>query len=120
MRSLVVVAIGGAAGAGARWGIGEILDSPTGGFPWATFVVNVVGCLLIGLATRRLPRHSDAWLGMAVGVLGGLTTFSAFANETRALFDQGHHTTAIVYVVATLVVGLGATELALGDDRRSV
>ena len=117
MRSLLVVVIGGILGATARWGVARLLDTPADGFPWATLVVNVTGCLLVGIAARRIPRHSDAWLFAVVGVLGGLTTFSAFANETRMLFDQGRSTTAIVYVVATLTAGLGATELALGDDR---
>jgi CrcB protein len=117
MRSLLVVAVGGAVGATARWGVGQLFDASADAFPWATFVVNIVGCLLIGLATRRLTRHSDVWLGVVVGVLGGLTTFSAFANETRSLLDHGHTLTAAVYVVATLVVGLGATEIALGADR---
>lgn len=117
MRSLLVVAIGGILGAGARWGVAELFDTPADGFPWPTLVVNIVGCLLVGVAARRIPRHSDAWLGAVVGVLGGLTTFSAFANETRILFDQGHSAMAIVYVAVTLVAGLGATELALGDER---
>lgn len=119
MRSVLIVAIGGAVGASARWSVGEMLGSPGDGFPWATFVVNVVGCFMIGLATRMLPRHSDAWLGVVVGVLGGLTTFSAYANETRALVDQGRGVTAVVYVVATIAVGVVATEVALGTDRQA-
>lgn len=116
MRTFLVVAIGGAIGAAARWAVAELIDQSVDGFPWATFVVNVAGCLLIGVAAGRLPRHSDAWLGAVVGVLGGLTTFSTFAVETRSLLDQGHAGTALVYVAATLAVGLGATELARGAD----
>jgi len=119
MRSFVVVAIGGAIGAAVRWSITELVTRPVDGFPWATLIVNVVGCLLIGLAAGRLPRHSDAWLGAVVGILGGLTTFSTFAVETRSLFDHGHAGTAIVYVAVTLVAGLAATELALGDDENA-
>jgi fluoride exporter len=116
MRSFLVVAIGGAIGAVLRWSVGELIDRPVDGFPWATFVVNVTGCLLIGLAAGRLPRHSDAWLGAVVGVLGGLTTFSTFAVETRSLVDHGRSGLAFIYVAATLVAGLAATELAFGAD----
>lgn len=110
MRTLTIVAGGGALGAGGRWGVGQLLDGTSGGFPWATFVVNVVGCVLLGLATRRVARGSDAWLGIVVGVLGGFTTFSAFAVETRALLDDGRGGTALLYVGASLVVGLVAVD----------
>ncbi len=116
MRSLLVVAVGGAIGASARWGVGELVDGTAGGFPWATFAVNVLGCTLIGLATRRLVRGSDAWLGVVVGGLGGFTTFSAFAVETRALLDGGSGGTALVYVGASLVAGLVAVELVRAED----
>ena len=79
MRAGLLVMIGGAAGATARWGVHELLPSEAGRFPWGTFAVNVVGCLLIGVAARRFARGTDVWLGFAVGGLGGLTTFSAFA-----------------------------------------
>lgn len=115
MRSLLVVAVGGAVGATGRWGIGELLTGTTRGFPWSTFVANVVGCALIGLATRRLARHSDAWLGVVVGVLGGFTTFSTFAVETRGLLDDGRGGTALVYVGASLFVGLLVADLARGE-----
>ena len=111
MRSLLIVAVGGALGAMARRGVGELLGVTDNGFPWATFVVNIVGCLLIGLATRRLVRGSDAWLGVVVGLLGGFTTFSAFAEETRALLDDGRGVTALLYVGASLVVGLVAVDV---------
>lgn len=112
MRSSLIVAVGGVIGASARWGVGRVLENPPSGFPWATFIVNVIGCLLVGLAARRMTRHSDAWLGAVVGVLGGLTTFSAFAVETRSLLDVGRPVTAAAYVTASMIVGISATELA--------
>lgn len=116
MRALSIVAAGGVVGAIGRWGVGELVNGTSSGFPWATFVVNVVGCLLIGLATRRLVRGSDAWLGVVVGVLGGFTTFSAFAVETRALLDDGHGVTALVYVGASVVVGLAAVDAVRAEN----
>jgi fluoride exporter len=116
MRSLLVVAVGGAVGASARWGVAELVTGTSHGFPWSTFVVNVVGCALIGLATRRLVRGSDAWLGVVVGVLGGFTTFSTFAVETRGLLDDGRGGTALLYVGASLIVGLLAVDLVRAED----
>ena len=116
MRPLLIVAVGGALGAAGRTAVGELVDVTGGGIPWATFVVNVVGCLLIGLATRRLVRGSDAWLGLVVGVLGGFTTFSAFAEETRALLADGRGGTALLYVGASLVVGLVLVDVVRVDD----
>ncbi len=111
MRAGFLVMAGGAAGASVRWSVGELLPLEPGQFPWATFAVNVVGCLLIGLTARRFARGTDAWLVLAVGGLGGLTTFSAFAVETRLLVAADRPMTALVYVAATMIVGLGATEL---------
>lgn len=115
MRAGLIVAIGGVAGATTRWGVGELVPSDPARFPWATFVVNVVGCILIGLAARRIARGTDAWLGLVVGGLGGLTTFSAFAVETRVLLAGDRPMTALAYVAATMIVGLAATELARTD-----
>lgn len=92
----------------------EAIPVESGSFPWATFVVNVVGCACIGAAARSVARDSDMWSVLVVGVLGGLTTFSAFASETRALFDSGDSAIAVSYVLATSIVGLTATELARG------
>lgn len=119
MRAYLLVAAGGALGSSARWAVGEVIDRPPGSFPWATLLVNVVGCALIGLAARHLVRASDRWMLAVTGVLGGLTTYSAFASETRELLDAGHSRLALVYVAATLVAGLAATELFRGDWDRT-
>ncbi len=115
MRSTSFVAAGGAAGAAVRWGVGQTITTPGAGFPWPTFVVNVIGCALIGLAVRRLDRGTDVWYGLVTGVLGGLTTFSAFADETRALLAHGQGLTAAVYVGASVIVGVVALELARAE-----
>lgn len=112
MRAALFVMSGGAMGATARWSVHEVLPSDPGRFPWGTFVVNVVGCFLIGLAARRVARDSNTWAGLVVGCLGGLTTFSAFAVETRLLIADGRPVVALTYVAATVLVGIAATELA--------
>jgi CrcB protein len=119
MRAALLVMIGGAIGAAVRWSVHEVLPSDPGRFPWGTFVANVAGCVAIGLLARRVTRGSDAWAGLVVGGLGGLTTFSAFAVETRLLLADDRPDIAAVYVAATLVVGIGATELARPPGGRS-
>ena len=117
VRAAILVMAGGAAGAASRWTVHELVPVADGGFPWSTFAVNVVGCLLVGLAARHVARNSDLWAGLVVGVLGGLTTFSTFAVETRVLIADGHPRTAIAYVAATMIVGIAATELARSGRR---
>ncbi len=112
MRSTLLVAVGGAAGASTRWGVSEIVPVGHGDFPWATLLVNVVGCLLVGVAAQRMVRGSDLWHACITGGLGGLTTYSAFAVETRHLLDDGHSSLAFAYVAVSLVTGLGITEWA--------
>jgi CrcB protein len=118
MRSYLLVASGGALGALARWGVNGLFDRPAGSFPFGTLLVNVVGCALIGVAARHVVRGSDRWLTITTGVLGGLTTYSAFANETRGLLDAGHPAQALLYVAVSVVAGLAAVEIARGDWMR--
>lgn len=118
MRTYLLVGVGGASGAALRWWVGDVIHRSPGGFPYATLVVNLVGCVLAGFAVRVLVRGSDRWMGAVTGFLGGLTTYSAFAVETRDLVDHGHPGQALAYVAASVVGGLVATEIARGDWRR--
>ncbi|MFZ9987684.1 MAG: fluoride efflux transporter FluC, partial [Candidatus Nanopelagicales bacterium] len=93
---------------------------------WATFVVNVVGCLLMGLLVATVldrPERSRSLVWrpfLAVGVLGGFTTFSAFAGDAVQLVESGAAIASAAYIVGTLVITLAALRLglALGRDRR--
>src|SRR3954453_9970879 len=89
----LLAALGGALGALARWGVAAALPSSPGGWPWVTLLVNLTGCLLIGvlLAVLLARFPSSHWLRpfLATGVLGGYTTWSTFAVETVALVDGG-------------------------------
>jgi len=107
-RSALLVAAGAAAGALARWQVAEWVGTDPGRLPWETVLVNLIGCLLIGLAAARLEPGSDRWLIGVTGVLGGFTTFSAFANETRSLLDADRTGIALAYLAITLVGGLVA------------
>ena len=119
MRSYILVAAGGAIGASVRWGVGESISRSPGTFPYATLLVNVVGCILIGLAARTLVRGSQRWTFAVTGLLGGLTTYSTFTSETRDLLDTGHGGLALLYVGVSIVAGLAATEIARGDWTQS-
>lgn len=114
---LTVISAGGAIGALARYGLAQIWPSPAHGFPWATFATNVLGCFLIGvlmvIVTELRTPHPLARPFLGVGILGGFTTFSTYANETRALLEPGTVATAFIYLAATLSCALLATLLAV-------
>lgn len=112
MKQIAVIGLGGAVGALGRWSIGELLDRSPSGFPWATVIVNLLGCLAIGAASRRWRPGSDRWAFGVTGLLGGFTTFSTFADETRALLADGRSVTALVVVATTLFGGVAAVSIA--------
>lgn len=92
-----------------------------GGFPWATFAVNMAGSFLIGLvlaqagvAGRIPPQTRDA---LTIGFLGGFTTFSAFSAESFLLLQNGHKTLALIYMALSMVGGLAAIFLGFQVGR---
>ena len=109
---LLVVALGGALGSLARYGIAMALPHGRSELPVATLLVNVAGCLLLGVLVAGWPHAR--WLRpfAGTGVLGGFTTFSAFALETDRLLDRAP-IVAIVYVGLSLLLGLLAAALGL-------
>ena len=113
---LLAIALGGTLGSLARYAIAVAFEQASAGdLPWATLTVNVVGCLLIGILATRLRSAERPWVRPFVltGVLGGFTTFSAFALETGVLLDAGRWATAGAYVLATMVLGLLAVRLGV-------
>jgi CrcB protein len=106
----LLAAVGGALGALARWEVATGLPPTPGGWPWATLLVNLTGCLLLGLLLGAvLARHPDrTWLRplLATGVLGGYTTYSTFAVDVVRLADDGAWGTAAGYVVASAAGGV--------------
>ena len=119
--STLAVALGGVLGALARYALGEGWPTKAGAFPWTTFAVNVSGCLLIGVLLVRLVEAGSVhplWRPfLGTGVLGGYTTFSTYAVDTRALVADGHAATAAVYVVATVLAALAAVQLGVVAGR---
>jgi CrcB protein len=120
---LVAVAVGGVVGALARDGLTRAVAAPAGGFPWATFAINLSGSLLLGLLVGALVTRPGAprWLRplLGTGVLGGYTTFSTFAVETDRLVSLGHADVAAGYAVATLVLGAVLSGLGLWLGERT-
>ncbi|MFJ2441950.1 fluoride efflux transporter CrcB [Streptomyces sp. NPDC087658] len=85
-------------------------------FPWGTFTVNVVGCLILGLLTGAISvgaAGSGARLLLGTGLCGALTTYSTFSYETLRLAEDGAKLYAVVNVVASVAAGLGAVFLGV-------
>lgn len=114
--NVVLVALGGAVGAVARYGLGLAAARWAGaGLPWGTWAANAVGSLCIGLA---LPLIGDerTRLAVLVGVLGSFTTFSTYSAETVLLWEAGRRGLAVANAVGSVGVGVACVlaGLALG------
>ncbi|MGI5285762.1 fluoride efflux transporter CrcB [Nonomuraea polychroma] len=110
--TLAVIAVGGVAGALARYGLGVAFPQSAGLFPWTTLAINVSGCLLIGVLMVAITElwSAPGWVRplLGVGVLGGFTTFSTYVLETGRLLVAGAARTALAYLVLTPVLALVA------------
>jgi fluoride exporter len=113
-RLVGLVALGGVAGTALRAGIGT-LESGAGGWPWATWTVDLSGAFLLGLLLEALARtgpddgrRRDARLLLGTGALGGYTSYSTLALETVELLDAGDARTAVLYAAGSVVLGLVA------------
>lgn len=111
-RVLLAVATGGALGALARYAAGMLAPQQPGEFGWTVLAVNVLGCAMLGalvgsVGAGRL-RHPLVQPFLGSGVLGGLTTFSAFTFDAHALADAGRLPEALAYVGLTAVGCVGA------------
>jgi CrcB protein len=107
MPNLLLVMLGGAIGAGLRHLVGAALLAKAGpGFPWGTLFVNLAGGLAIGLLAGwfvRAGANEQMRLFLAVGLLGGFTTFSAFSLETWLMIERGQLGLAALYVAASVI-----------------
>jgi CrcB protein len=103
---LAAISVGGVLGALARYGLGTAWPHPASGFPWATFVINVTGCLLIGvlmvIVTDVVPHRRLVRPFLGVGVLGGYTTFSTYIVDIH----RAPPWIALVYLSTTLIAAV--------------
>lgn len=113
MLIALAIALGGAVGAVGRYAVDSLIERHTETvFPWATFTINITGCLAVGfLVAALVDRHrAPAWLraGLVVGFCGGYTTYSTFAQETLELTESRHVGVAAATVGASVALGLVA------------
>lgn len=110
MHKFLWVAAGGAIGAVLRYLFVEyVYRIIAGGFPWGTLLVNIMGCLLIGLLwaiTDRVPFPLSINVFLFTGVVGAFTTFSTYGLESIKLLQQGEIMLGIIYIAASNIVGL--------------
>jgi CrcB protein len=122
-RELLAIFAGGAIGGGLRTWLSNTAPVHPGHWPWITFAVNVVGCLLLGyFVTRlaeRLPITAYRRPLLGTGVCGGLTTFSTFQLELVRMLDRGELWLALGYGSASAVAGFGGMWLGTAVVRRA-
>ena len=115
IRDLLLVGTGSFVGGLARYLVSFLMRSPVTCFPWGTFTVNIVGCLLIGALwgwTNRCPSVSPQLsLLLSVGFCGGFTTFSTFSKESLALLQSGCYATLACYALGSIFLGFLAVAL---------
>ncbi len=121
VRDVLLVAAGGAVGAVARYGVGRLMG-PTADarVPWHTFAVNLTGAFVLGLLVVLAARLG--WPGwwrplLAVGVLGGYTTFSTFSLEVVELGLHGRYGLAGIYALGSLAAGVVGAAAGIGLGR---
>lgn len=125
MKMLIIAAAGGAIGAGGRYLVGVgAMRLLGGGFPWATLIVNVSGCFLMGVlietAALKWSMSQEMRVFLTTGILGGFTTFSAFSLDFAVLMERKAHAVALAYLgssvgfsILALFAGLSVARAAL-------
>jgi fluoride exporter len=117
MRTLFGVAVAGALGALARYGLGDVLSRRFPGFPWATLLINVTGSFLLGavfvILTERTSASPAFRSTVMIGLIGSYTTFSTFSLETVRLLQEGSAAAAGMNVLGNLGIGLSALWLGM-------
>ena len=112
MLNIIAVGLGGFIGAVLRYLIGLIPVNEVTAFPIKTFLINIIGCIAIGIitvaASKNHTLNPHLVLFLKVGVCGGFTTFSTFALETATLIKNGNAGIALLYMLGSALVGVGA------------
>lgn len=122
MQSAVIVFLGAGLGGAARYGLNAIITRMLGtGFPFGILLVNLLGCFVMGIFAGWFAMRGEAGTSMRLflmtGVLGGFTTFSAFALDTATLWERGAPGPAALYVLASVLGSLAALGAGLAVAR---
>lgn len=118
----LAVAGGGALGATARFGVSVLASRVLGpAFPWGTLAVNIIGCFVMGIVVHwlagREPNPMALRAFLAIGMLGGFTTFSAFALDVVTLYRDKTFAVAAVYLLASVILSVGGLLAGLAAGR---
>ena len=122
MRFAIIVFLGAGLGGALRYGVNLLVTRLTGaGFPLGILTINVLGCFVMGVIVGWFALRSDPGLDwrlfLTTGVLGGFTTFSAFALDSAMLWERGAHGSALGYVLLSVIGSLAAVFLGLALAR---
>jgi CrcB protein len=122
MKFAIIVFLGAGLGGAMRYGVNHLVTRLTGAsFPLGILTVNVLGCFAMGVIVGWFALRSDpgpAWrLFLTTGVLGGFTTFSAFALDSAMLWERGTHGSALGYVLLSVIGSLFAVFIGLALAR---
>lgn len=121
MRTVLAVALAGALGALARWGIGAWFGHRYPSFPWGTMVINISGSFILGVLFAVLVERgigsATTRVALMVGLLGAYTTFSTFSLETFRLLEEGAMGSAIANIGLSVVLGLLAVWVGIAAGR---
>ena len=116
MKLILIIGTGSFIGGVFRYLLSLLVQAKTTtNFPLGTLTVNIIGCFFIGIVIGFFDKGqiSHEWkMFLATGFLGGFTTFSAFSNETFVLFRDGNAGYALLYILASVLLGLLATYIA--------
>ncbi len=118
-RELGAIFVGGALGALLRAGLTEALPPAAGEWPWATFLVNVVGAALLGYWFTTLPHTSYRRPLLTTGFCGALTTFSTVQLELVEMIDAGRLPLAVLYLAVSVAAGLAGAQMATAVARKT-
>lgn len=115
LKDILLVGTGSFVGGILRYLVSLMMKWNGNGFPWTTFMVNLLGCLLIGLLWGWSSRSlsPQIMLLLSVGLCGGFTTFSTFSKESLMLLQNGNYMIFTFYILGSILFGIVATFIGL-------
>ena len=110
LKNILIVGVGSFLGGSARYLVSFLLKGYNTSFPWATLIVNLLGCFAIGLLCGYLLKTNNEQNFISTffvyGICGGFTTFSTFSKETFLMIQCGNYLNAFIYVAISIIIGL--------------